>query len=704
INQGRFIANTFGDGLDVRNFSSVNLNGGTLQVNHNSDTGTTKSYTNLFNVTAASTIAFFNSTTTAESLLLSGTTALDLGADLTVQNISTNTTLSNLINFSRNITGAGDIIVDGYNTITSSTTSFGLGRVALGGNNSGWSGDLVVREGAAEVYGDTAVGAFNAGTGDIILGETSNTAGAAFMLSASTPTSGGKTLANDIVVRAGDISGVGFRTLRGNSDHSYNINGTITLEGDLNVHNGLFFNDKNMTLNGVISGVGDLIVTKNTGAGFTRLTGNNSLWSGDLMISQGALNLFGTANTTGTGDIVIGATGDATAASLTFSHTGSLTYTNDIIVSTGGTRTIQGNSGLAINVTFSGGITLNGDLTVDHSWSSSDRRFNLNGPISGGGGLKVTRSNGSTETTLRMAGTKAYLGNTTVAATASLALASDCVLTSSNVEVQATGRIGGPGTIGANLTLADTANFFFYAVGVTPGSYVPMTVNGTVTLGNNFSVANIVGGSRGEAVAWDSTADGTYTLIGTTLSSVSNIQNFGSAAYATIPVSATSTIPRYAYFQGSTGLQIVVSSTPPAAANPFTTWSGGAAFDVDSNNDGVDNGLAWFFGAADKDANATGLAPKTSQAAGALVMEFDCLNATDRGLTSFTVQYSSDLGLLDPWAETSVPGVVGTFTAGVVDFEVTDPGAVGGLLKVVATIPAGEAAAGRLFSRVTGQQ
>jgi hypothetical protein len=38
----------------------------------------------------------------------------------------------------------------------------------------------------------------------------------------------------------------------------------------------------------------------------------------------------------------------------------------------------------------------------------------------------------------------------------------------------------------------------------------------------------------------------------------------------------------------------------------------------------------------------------------------------------------------------------------VVDFVVTDPNPASGLLKVVATIPAGEAAAGRIFGRIKG--
>lgn len=673
---------------DLGTASAINFGGGTLEIQTN---GVTKTISPNISVSAASTLAYNNNGTTNRQLLLN-TGSMALNGVLTVQNISTTTTLANVINISRNLTGAQNLIVETYNNINSGTAAanFGLGRVAFGGANGSWSGNLIIRQGTAEVFGDSTLGQVNVGTGDIILGETANASGAGFLTASSN--SGAKTIANDITVRSG-----GFRTIRGGSDHTYTFSGNIALEGDLNVHNGLFFNDKYMIFTGLISGAGDLTVTKGTAGGFTRLTGDNSGWSGDLKISQGALNLLGTANTPGTGDIFLGATDDATAASLTFSHAGSLTYTNDIVVNTGGTRTLQGNNAIGINVTFSGGVTLDGDLTVDHTWSSSDCRFNLNGPISGGGGLRVIRSGGNLETTLRMAGTNTYSGGTTVANSASLALASTASL-ASNVLVQAGGRIGGPGTISANLTLEDTANFFFYAVGSTPGSYVPMTVNGTVTLNNNFSVANIVGGSRGEPVDWNNTPDGTYTLIGSTPSSLSNIQNFGAANYATIPVSATSAVPRYAYFQGTTGLQIVVSSTPPIAADPFTTWSGGAAFNDDTNNDGIENGLAFLLGAADVNENANSLLPVSTQSGGALTLTFKMRDLAARGAALLQVQHSSDLGISDPWSTlVTVPNATGN--VGGIDFTVS-PG-VAPFNNVTATIPAaGNAANGRLFARV----
>lgn len=150
---------------------------------------------------------------------------------------------------------------------------------------------------------------------------------------------------------------------------------------------------------------------------------------------------------------------------------------------------------------------------------------------------------------------------------------------------------------------------------------------------------------------------------------------------------------------------IAGAGTITVVADPYLTWAvNGAAFSADTNNDSVKNGLAWFLGAANKEANANGLLPLSTQNAGGLVLEFNCLDATARGTAIFQLQHSSDLGQLDSWAGAIVPGAVGSFNVGVVGFEVTDPAPPGGLLKVVATIPVSEAAAGKLFGRIDGQR
>lgn len=680
---------------DFLSASAVNLGGGTLEIR---TAAGNKILTNNSTVSQASTLAYNNTNTTTSRTLTLNTGSLVLDADLTLRNISAAPiTGGNTFIINRNMTGAADLIVRTYNNISASSTDFATGRVALGGNNSDWSGDLIVREGTAQLFGDTALSNFNAGAGDIILGETGNTFGAGFLLSASTPTAGGKTVGNDIIVRSG-----GFRSLRGNSDHTYTLSGNITLEGDLNLHNGLFFTDKFLILTGNISGAGQLNATKGNSGASIRLSGNNSLWSGGLSISQGTVEIRGTSDTSaGTGPITIGATADAAAAVLTFvpgaPGGSSLTFENSITVASGGSRSINGGDSNH-NVTLEGAITLNGDLNVNHAWSTSDRRFNLNGPISGNGGLTVTRTYGNTETTVRMAGTKAYLGTTTVAATASLALASDCVLTSSNVVVQGTGRIGGPGTIGGNLTLNNTANFYFFVGALNPGTYVPMKVNGTVTVDASFGVASIVGGSRGEAVPWATIPDGTYTLISNTASTFNSTANFGSANAVANVAGSGKTV----YFQngggsGSGGLQIVVA---PDAVDPYATWSGGAAFNDDANNDGLQNGLAFLLGAANVNSNVAGLLPVPSQGSGDLTLTFAMRNSAARGTAALQVQHSSDLGISDPWSTlVTVPDASGT--EGGIVFTVT-PGTAP-LNNVTATIPAsGNAAGGKLFGRVRG--
>ena len=93
---------------------------------------------------------------------------------------------------------------------------------------------------------------------------------------------------------------------------------------------------------------------------------------------------------------------------------------------------------------------------------------------------------------------------------------------------------------------------------------------------------------------------------------------------------------------------------------------------------------------------------KPTQNTGALVLEFNCLNATDRATATFELQFSSDLGQTDAWSGTLIPGTIGTFTDGVVDFIVTDPESAGGLLRVIATVPVSEASAGKIFARVKG--
>jgi autotransporter-associated beta strand protein len=79
--------------------------------------------------------------------------------------------------------------------------------------------------------------------------------------------------------------------------------------------------------------------------------------------------------------------------------------------------------------------------------------------------------------------------------------------------------------------------------------------------------------------------------------------------------------------------------------SPYDAWSGGAPADGDSNNDGVDDGIAWALGAADPDQNAVSLLPEPNNDDPVyFIFTFkrgDAANADPK--TAITVQYGSDL-------------------------------------------------------------
>jgi hypothetical protein len=355
------------------------------------------------------------------------------------------------------------------------------------------------------------------------------------------------------------------------------------------------------SLNRPVTGTGKITSTTynniassadNFALGRVSLGGNNASWNGGITIAKGTFLLGGNAvNSAGTGAINIGTTGDAFGAGLTFFHSGpngsTITYPNSITVNTGGFRAIKG-GGTNHSVTFSGPVTLNGDLTLDHTWSTTDRRITMSGAISGNGGLTITRAGGDTGTSVVLTGTNTYLGNTTVASGASLSLSSTCSLTS-NITVQNGARIGGAGATTGSLTLQSGAKFFFfYSAG-----FAPMNVSGAVTLDNSFDVlSGLIGGSQGEAIIWANVAPGTYTLISGTSSTFSNITNFGTANAVTVDTGKT------AYFQNGGGvsgggLQLVV--TGPSGFDSWkTTNTTSGGLDDDHDDDGVPNGVEYY--------------------------------------------------------------------------------------------------------------
>ena len=104
----------------------------------------------------------------------------------------------------------------------------------------------------------------------------------------------------------------------------------------------------------------------------------------------------------------------------------------------------------------------------------------------------------------------------------------------------------------------------------------------------------------------------------------------------------------------------------------------------------------WASRAADnKDVSALGKQPIASHAGGGLTLAFSCLNAASRNGATLVIEHSGNIGQGDSWSSVAIPETSGTVDG--VNFTVTPNGTSN---QIIATIPVGEALAGKLFTRL----
>ncbi len=113
----------------------------------------------------------------------------------------------------------------------------------------------------------------------------------------------------------------------------------------------------------------------------------------------------------------------------------------------------------------------------------------------------------------------------------------------------------------------------------------------------------------------------------------------GTAFAAPLPVVPSGYTLDYAY-QGNKIALVATGGTP------YGNWSGGASSEVDTNGDGVSNGVAWVLGAADPNANAIGLLPTLDNTSDPTYVRF-VFNRSDAAAadpnTAISVEYGTTL-------------------------------------------------------------
>ena len=121
-----------------------------------------------------------------------------------------------------------------------------------------------------------------------------------------------------------------------------------------------------------------------------------------------------------------------------------------------------------------------------------------------------------------------------------------------------------------------------------------------------------------------------------------------SASFVSGVLSGVSVTPTVAgsnlTFTVNDGANHTRSTTIAAIQTQYAAWAGGGAFDVDSNGDGVTNGLAWVLSAANPNADAIALLPTLATSGGNMTFTFKRSQASINANTAVTIEVGTTLG------------------------------------------------------------
>jgi autotransporter-associated beta strand protein len=408
---------------------------------------------------------------------------------------------------------------------------------------------------------------------------------------------------------------------------------------------------RNITLTGNLSDDSEVngTLTK-TGSGLLILGGDNT-FTGGLAIRNGMVEARTTNTALGAGTVVMGGIGSDGATLITGRALG-----NPITVNAPDSGSIViGANGNGSGYGLSGGISLNGNLTIQTFNNPADPVIKATGSITGG-------INGTGNVVLNNNGLSANVFNITAAAinhTGSLTL-----------QGTATGNTNIGAVIGSNVTGITQNSATSTMVLSGANTYAcNLTVNaGTVRISNNSNTANDA--STVTIAATGATLDLTYTgtdkvhtlFIGNTQQADGVYGKLGSAP----PIIG---IPQIT----GDGTLTVDSVTPPPG---FSSWiagdfaNGTVPIDQrgpndDPDNDGISNLMEYAIADQDPTVSNPIIGSFTAN-----VLSFTKREGTS-GLT-YTIQQSTNIGLADDWTEVPA-GVFYVNNATTISYTLTPP-------------------------------
>ncbi|MCU0795185.1 MAG: autotransporter-associated beta strand repeat-containing protein [Akkermansiaceae bacterium] len=508
-------------------------------------------------------------------------------------------------------TGATDIILSGTNDYSGSTT-VSQNRLFINASSAFSPNTAVtVNNGASLILNASGAPAFGQA---ITLASGSNLAlrQSATLTNVGLPTSGGVKLNFDDT-----------------TTQAFSLPTEIALDGSLEVQiGGGTGNPGAVTMAGILSGTGSLV---KTGPGLLAL-GGASTFEGGITIRTGTLEAKTTNTALGTGTLTLGGAGSTGATFIT-----GRALANPIVVNTPDSGSLViGANGNGSGYSLSGGITLNGDVTIQTFNNPANPLIVATGGISGG----IT---GTGNVVLNNNGLSANVFNITTAA----------VNPTGSITLQgtATGNTNIGAVIGSNVTgiTQNSATSTMVLSGV--NTYAcDLSINaGTVRISNNSNTANDV--STVTIAETGATLDLTYSGTDTVEKLIIGATEQASGVYG--KVGSASPIIGIPQITGDGTL------TVGSAGVGFASWitgtfangqvpSGQQGPDDDPDGDGISNLIEFAIEGQDPTVPNSAIGSFDGS-----TLSFDKRQTPAITGISYAIEESTDLGAADAWEEVS---------------------------------------------------